>query len=227
MVKEISVVIPCLNEEEGVGICISKIQEVFFQLGIEGEVIIVDNGCTDNTINIVKSFSDPRIRIVHQPRRGYGNAYLAGFKYAEGKIIIMGDADNSYDFYDISRFLEALKENDFVIGNRASIEYGAMPSLHRYIGKPMFSFLMKSFFNLKISDSHCGFGAIKKEALDKLNLKSGGMEFASEILIKARKKGLKIAEIPIVYSPRIGESKLRTFKDGARHLRLIFNETIN
>lgn len=227
MVKEVSVVIPCLNEEKGVGICIRKIQEVFSQFEIDGEIIIVDNGCTDNTINVVNSFFDPRIRIIYQSVRGYGNAYREGFKYASGGIIVMGDADNSYDFYDIPRFLDALRENDFVIGNRSIIKNGSMPALHRYIGRPVFSVLMRGFFDLKISDSHCGFGAIKKEFLDGLNLKSSGMEFASEILIKAKKQGLKIAEIPIVYSPRLGNSKLRTFKDGARHLNLIIKEVLN
>ncbi len=230
MGKEVSVVIPCLNEEKGVGVCISKILEVFSEFEIDGEIIIVDNGCTDNTVEVVKTFSDldDRIKIVSQPIKGYGNAYLAGFSIVEGEIVIIGDADNSYDFYEIPRFLfEIEKGNDFVIGNRKIIKRGSMPFLHRYIGRPMFSILLRSLFGLKISDSHCGFGAIKKDALDKLHLKSSGMEFASEILIKAKKNNLIIKEVPIVYSPRFGKSKLRTFKDGARHLRLISGELLS
>ncbi len=220
--KEISVVIPCLNEEKGIGICISKIQDVFDNEGINGEIVVVDNGCTDNTINVVRSFRNSNIKIVNQPKRGYGNAYLAGFKETNGEIIVIGDADNSYDFYDIPRFLDQINlGNDFVIGNRYIIEDKSMPFLHRYVGRPMFSILLRGLFGLKISDSHCGFGAIKKESLNKLHLKSSGMEFASEILIKAKKNNLKVNEIPIVYSPRLGKSKLRTFRDGARHLRLI------
>jgi len=223
--KKISVVIPCLNEEQGIGVCISKIQDVFDNEGINGEIVVVDNGCTDNTIDVVRSFRNSNIKIVNQPKKGYGNAYLAGFREANGEIIIIGDADNSYDFYDIPRFLDQINlGNDFVIGNRDIIEDKSMPFLHRYVGRPMFSLLLRCLFGLKISDSHCGFGAIKKESLDKLKLKSSGMEFASEILIKAKKNNLKVDEIPIVYSPRFGKSKLRTFRDGARHLKLIGDE---
>ena len=145
---------------------------VFDKHNINGEIVIVDNGCTDNTINVVKFFSDldDRIKVVYQPLKGYGNAYLAGFKHASGKIIVMGDADNSYDFYEIPRFLDALHDNDFVIGNRNEILQGSMPFLHRYIGQPMFYCLMNGLFKLNISDSHCGFGAIKKNALQKLDI---------------------------------------------------------
>lgn len=224
---DISVVLPCLNEEMGVKICINKIQDVFRNNNLEGEIIVVDNGCIDNTIPIVNSLNYDNVKIVYEPKKGYGNAYLAGFKHAKGDIIIMGDADNSYDFYDIPRFLDALKEADFVIGNRNVVLEGAMPFLHKRIGQPIFYFIMRYIFRISISDSHCGFGAIRRENLDKLKLKSHGMEFASEILIKANKKGLKINEIPIIYSPRIGESKLRTFRDGARHLSLITRELLH
>ncbi|MEM3074540.1 MAG: glycosyltransferase family 2 protein [Candidatus Pacearchaeota archaeon] len=223
----VSVIIPCLNEEEGIGICLNKIISVFKTYKINGEIIVVDNGCTDNTINIVKSFNSANIKIVKELKKGYGNAYKSGFKEAKGEIIIVGDGDNSYDFYDIPRFLKAIKNYDFVLGNRAVIDIGAMPFLHKYIGRPMFYFLMRNLFNLEISDSHCGFAAIRKEALRKLNLKSSGMEFASEILIKAKKNNLKISEIPITYYPRMGKSKLRTLHDGLRHLNLIILERMH
>ena len=224
--SKVSVVLPCLNEERGVGICINKIKEVFHNESIDGEIIIVDNGCTDNTIDVVKSFNLGNITVVNEPKKGYGNAYRAGFKHVGGDIIIMGDADNSYDFYDIPRFLDSIKSADFVTGHRKVMKKGSMPFLHKYIGKPMFSFILRRFFNINVSDSHCGFGAIKKEALEKLELRSSGMEFASEILIKAKRNNLNIREIPIVYSPRIGKSKLRTFRDGARHLKLILKQAV-
>lgn len=221
----VSVVLPCLNEEKGVGICIKKIKEVFNENNINGEIIVVDNGSRDKTSEIAKNYG---ANVIYEIKKGYGRAYLTGFKEAKGDIIVMGDGDNSYDFYEIPRFLEELKINntDFVIGNRKIIKKNASPFLHKYIGRPFFSSILKIFFNIKISDSHCGFGAIKKESLDRLGLKSSGMEFASEILIKSKKNNLKIKEIPIVYYKRIGKSKLRTFRDGARHLKLIFLERI-
>lgn len=218
---KVSVLLPCLNEEEGVGVCIKKIKEVFRKEGIEGEIIVMDNGCRDNTVQIAKLLG---AKVLYEPKKGYGNAYLAGFKKAKGDILILGDADNSYDFYEVPRFLKEIKGADFVIGNRKYLKKGSMPILHKYVGNPIFSFLLKSLFRIQISDSHCGFGAIRKEALERLKLESGGMEFASEILIKAKKNKLRIKEIPIVYYPREGRSKLRSFRDGYRHLRLIVRE---
>jgi glycosyltransferase involved in cell wall biosynthesis len=219
--ESISVLLPCYNEEEGVGICIDKINKVFDKERLDGEILVIDNGCTDNTVEVAKTLG---VKVVDEPKTGYGNAYLAGFKKAKGDVIILGDADNSYDFYDIPRLLENIKDADFVIGNRIK-QKGSMSLLHR-IGNPIFSWLLRNLFKINISDSHCGFGAIRKEALNKLNLKSSGMEFASEILIKAKKKGLKIKEIDIDYYPRIGKSKLRSFRDGFRHLGLIARERI-
>lgn len=216
-----SVVMPCLNEEEGVGGCINKIKEVFEHNRILGEVIVVDNGSTDSSAMIASSLG---AKVVCQPKKGYGAAYLKGFAEAKGEYILMGDADSSYDFLEIPRFLDALENHDLVIGNRKYIKKGAMPFLHRYVGNPFFSWLLKNLFSIRISDSHCGFGAIKKEELARLGLKSTGMEFASEILIKAKKKNLKMAEIPITYYPRKGKPKLRTFRDGLRHLVLITKE---
>lgn len=221
MGKTVSVVIPCLNEEAGIGNCISKVKKVFDSHKLKGEIIVVDNGSTDNSARIA-SYSGAKV--VYEPRKGYGNAYLKGFEEAKGGYIIMGDADDSYDFSEIPRFLDALENHDIVIGNRKHIKKGAMPFLHRYIGNPLFSCLLKNLFSIKISDSHCGFGAIKKEEFARLGLKSTGMEFASEILIKAKKKNLKMTEIPITYYPRKGKPKLRTFRDGLRHLVLITKE---
>jgi len=223
--EKVSVLMPCLNEEKGVGICIKKIQEVFKKENIDGEIIVVDNGSTDNTVSVAEKYG---VKVIRESEKGYGNAYLTGFKHVSDEcgIVIMGDADNSYDFYDIPRFLKMMSESnvDFVIGNRKYLNKDSSPFLHRYIGRPVFSILLRWLFHLNISDSHCGFGAIKKEALDKLKLRSSGMEFASEILIKAKKNHLKIKEIPIIYYDRIGNSKLRTFQDGTRHLYLITKE---
>lgn len=217
----VSVVMPALNEEKGVGICIDKIREVFEREGINGEIIVVDNGSKDRSGEIAR---ERGAFVVKEEKKGYGNAYIKGFKYARGKIIILGDADNSYDFYDIPRFIKEIEGGmDFVIGNR-QYEKGSSPWLHRKIGRPMFSLLLRKLFGLKISDSHCGYGAIRKDKLEILKLESDGMEFASEILIKAKKSKLKIGEIKIDYSRRIGYSKLRTLRDGARHLRLISQE---
>jgi len=222
---DVSVLLPCLNEEQGVGVCIKKIQRVFRENLIGGEIIVIDNGCTDNTSEIAKSLG---VNVIYEPKKGYGNAYLAGFKEANGDIIIMGDADNSYDFNDIPRFLNEMESSgaDLIIGNRKYLKKGSSPFLHRYVGKPVFSYLLRFLFHLNISDSHCGFGAIKQSSLNNLKLKSNGMEFASEILIKAKKNKLKMKEIPIVYYPRMGKSKLRTFRDGGRHLKLILSEKL-
>ena len=217
----VSVVMPCYNEEQGLPVCIAKIKEVFKANYLKGEIIVVDNASTDNSAAVAASLG---AKLIPEPNKGYGSAYLAGLKHCKGRSIILGDADNSYDFYEIPRFLEALKDHDMVIGHRKYVKKGAMPLLHRYVGNPFFSFLLRFLFKINISDSHCGFGAIKRSALKKLALTSTGMEFASEILIKARKADLAIMEIPITYHPRLGTSKLRPFQDGLRHLVLIMRE---
>lgn len=222
MNKEISIVLPCLNEENSIGICIQKINDVLEKLKTNGEIIVVDNGSTDNSIKVAQNFKN--VRILFEPIKGYGSALRKGIENAEGKYIIMGDADNTYDFYEIPKFLEKLKEGyDLVIGSRfkGKILKGAMSFSHRYIGNPILSGMLRLFFGGNVSDAHCGLRAFTKEAYEKMNLRTTGMEFASEMVIHALKKKLKITEIPITYHPRIGESKLSSFKDAWRHIRFM------
>ncbi|MEM2956392.1 MAG: glycosyltransferase family 2 protein [Candidatus Pacearchaeota archaeon] len=218
--KDVSVILPCLNEEKTIGNCIKKALQVFKENKINGEIIVVDNGSTDNSVKIASSLG---VNVIKEPLKGYGSAYLRGFSEAKGKYIILADSDGTYDLLEIPKFLTALKENDFVIGSRfkGEIKKGAMPFLHRYIGNPLLSFLLGIFFRKKISDCHSGFRAIRKDVLEKLNLKTTGMEFASEMIIKAIKSKIKIKEIPVSYHPREGESKLKSFHDGWRHLRFM------
>lgn len=220
--KELSVVIPCLNEESSIEICINKIQYIFKKYNIHGEIIVVDNGSTDNTVEVVKKYTD--VKLLFEAQKGYGAALRKGIENAEGKYIIMGDADNTYDFYEIPKFLEKLKEGyDLVIGSRfkGKILKGAMSWSHRYIGNPILSGMLRLFFGGNVSDAHCGLRAFTKEAYQKMNLRTTGMEFASEMVIHALKKKLKITEIPIIYYPRIGESKLSSFRDAWRHIRFM------
>ncbi len=217
---EISVVLPCRNEEESLETCILAIMGVFKECSIKGEIVVSDSS-TDRSAEIARRHG---VILVKHDKEGYGAAYLEGFKAARGEHIFCADPDGSYDFAEIPRVLDSLRDGyDFVIGNRfkGRIAPGAMPFLHQYIGNPLFSFLLRLFFMTKISDVHCGMRAISRQALDKLNLKTLGMEFASEWVIKAVKKGLKIKELPINYYRRQGKSKLRSFADGWRHLRFM------
>ncbi|MEW6095584.1 MAG: glycosyltransferase family 2 protein [bacterium] len=218
---EVSVIMPCLNEEKTIGICIKKAFDYFKDEGIDGEVIVVDNGSTDNSANIASSLD---AKVVYQPVKGYGSAYLMGLEKANGEYIIMADADNTYDLQEIGRFLAYLRQGyEFCIGSRfkGKILEGAMPWSHQYIGNPILTWILNLFFGAKISDAHCGMRAVTKEAYKKMDLKTIGMEFASEMVIKALKTKLKIKEIPITYHPRQGESKLDSFRDGWRHLRFM------
>ncbi len=222
----ISVILPCLNEEKGISMCIESINKVANSANLDIEIIVVDNGSTDSSVEIVQNLSIkfPNIILEKEPIKGYGSAYLHGLAKAAGKYIFMADADNTYDFEDIPKFIEKLKQgNDLVVGNRFSgmMEANSMTFLHRWIGNPILSTLVRLFFKIKIHDIHCGARAISKEAYSKLTLYTLGMEFASEMIIKAAKAKLKIVEIPIKYRLRIGESKLETFSDGWRHLRFI------
>ncbi len=217
---EISIVLPCRNEEDALGSCIQQIQDVFKINNIRGEIIVSDSS-VDNSPQIAHRFN---VTLVKHDKEGYGLAYLEGFKLSRGRYIFCADPDGSYDFVEIPRFLDCLRGGyDFIIGNRfkGRITPGAMPWLHQYIGNPLFSLLLKLFFRTKISDVHCGMRALSREVLDKLHLKTLGMEFASEMVIKAVKRKMKIKELPIHYYVRRGKSKLRSFADGWRHLRFM------
>jgi glycosyltransferase involved in cell wall biosynthesis len=220
---ELSVVIPCLNEEKTLPTCIAIAKNAMSKAGIKGEVVISDNGSTDQSVKIAQ---ENGARVVHAPRKGYGNAIISGMRGAKGKFLIMGDADGSYDFNDIPKFVAPLREGaDFVMGSRikGTIHPGAMPFLNRHLGTPVLTFLINLFFKSKISDVNCGLRALTKKAFDRLNLKAGGMELASEMVIKACLAGLKIVEVPTSLSPdnRDRPPHLRPFRDGWRHLRFI------
>lgn len=218
---EVSVIMPCLNEEETVGVCVKKALVSLERLNKRGEVIVIDNGSKDNSVEIACKAG---AKVIFEPEKGYGSALLRGFKEARGKFIIMGDADDTYDFSQIDRFLNLLYEGfDFVIGSRfkGRIHKGAMSWSHRFIGNPILSGICRLFFHHQFSDVHCGMRAITKEAYQKLNLQTKGMEFASEMIVIALREGLKIKEISIDYYLRKGVSKLRSFKDAWRHLRFM------
>ncbi|KUG20114.1 putative dolichol-p-glucose synthetase [hydrocarbon metagenome] len=217
---DISVVLPALNEEETIGECIGRIRQVFADLGVRGEIIIADSS-SDRTAAIAESLG---ATVVRPAQMGYGNAYLAGLARAQGRYIAIGDADNTYDFRELPKLLEPLEDGaDLVMGSRlrGEIRPGAMPALHRYIGNPLLTWLLNRLFSTDISDAHSGFRVIRRDALERLNLKTGGMEFASEMFIEAAQAGLRIAEVPITYSPRVAPSKLNSFSDGWRHVRFM------
>ncbi len=219
----VSVVMPCLNEHETVGRCVAEAFAALKRYGLEGEVVVADNGSTDGSVEIARSLG---ARVVPEPQRGYGNAYRTGIAAARGEYIVIGDSDDSYDFGEIGRFVEKLREGyDLVMGTRlrGSIRKGAMPWLHRYIGNPLLTAILNRFFHAGISDAHCGMRAFTKQAFFKMDLQTAGMEFASEMVIKAALSGLRITEIPITLRPdgRSGAPHLRTFRDGWRHLRFM------
>lgn len=216
----ISVVMPCLNEEATIGSCVEKALRGIAASGLPGEVVVADNGSTDRSVASARAAG---ARVVHQPRRGYGNAYQAGFAAARGTYLIMGDSDDTYDFTEVARFVAPLRSGDYdyVLGSRfrGRILPGAMPWHHRYIGNPALTWLLNRLFGLDASDAHSGMRAFTREAYARMQLRSPGMEFASEIVINAAKARLRVTEVPITYYPRAGESKLRSFRDGWRHLR--------
>jgi glycosyltransferase involved in cell wall biosynthesis len=223
MSKEFSIVMPCLNESETLAICIKKANDFFVTNAINGEVIIADNGSSDGSQEIALHHGAKVISIAN---KGYGNALKGGFENASGKYIIMGDADDSYDFSNLSQFVEKLREEaDLVIGNRfkGGIKKGAMPFLHKYIGNPVLSFLGRLFFKSSIGDFHCGLRGFSKEAYLKMNLATSGMEFASEMIVKSHLLNLKIVEVPtILYKDgRSRKPHLNTWSDGWRHLRFL------
>lgn len=220
---ELSVVMPCLNERLTLGACITKAQESMKRLGVTGEVVIADNGSTDGSQEIAMSLG---ARVVPVRTRGYGSALRGGIAAARGEYIIMGDADESYDFSALDVFIIKLREGyDLVMGNRfrGGIKPGAMPPLHQYLGNPVLSWIGKLFFACPVSDFHCGLRGFRKDAIGKLELQTQGMEFASEMVVKATLFNLKIAEVPTVLSPdgRDRPPHLRTWRDGWRHLRFL------
>jgi glycosyltransferase involved in cell wall biosynthesis len=218
--QKVSVVIPCLNEAESIERCVQLAREALDRSGLEGEVVVADNGSEDGSAELAARAG---ARVVQEPNRGYGSAYLAGFDAAEGDYLVMVDADLTYDFDDIPRFIALLEDGaDLVMGDRMdNIQPGAMPWLHRYIGNPLLSGILNLFYRTGVRDAHCGMRALRREVLPRLDLRTTGMEFASEMVIRASKENLDIRQIPIEYHPREGESKLSSFRDGWRHLRFL------
>ena len=216
----VSVVIPCLNEEENVTRCVRGAIDALASGGLAGEVIVVDNDSDDRSAELAAAAG---ARVIVEPRRGYGSAYLAGFAAARGTYIVMADADLTYDFGEIPSFIHELQSGaELVMGNRmGNIKPGAMPWLHRYIGYPLLTGLLNLFFRTGVRDAHCGMRALRRDVLDRLDLRTTGMEFASEMVIRAAKQHLAITEVDIEYHPRGGESKLSSFRDGWRHLRFL------
>jgi glycosyltransferase involved in cell wall biosynthesis len=217
---KVSVVIPCLNEASSIRQCVETAAAVLEEHDFDGEVVVADNGSDDGSPQLAR---EAGARVVHEPRRGYGSAYLAGLAAARGDYIVMADADLTYDFNDIPRFVAELQAGgELVIGDRMdNIHPGAMPWLHRYVGNPVLTGVLNLFFRTGVSDAHCGMRAVRREVLPTLDLRTTGMEFASEMVIRASKEGLDIRQFPIEYHPRDGESKLSSFRDGWRHLRFL------
>jgi glycosyltransferase involved in cell wall biosynthesis len=217
----VSVVMPCLNEEAAIGPCIDKIHRTFAAAAIDGEIVVCDNGSTDGSVAIAERMG---ARVVHQPLRGYGNAYLKGFASARGRYLVMGDADDTYDFTMIPQFVQAMDQArfEFVTGSRYLDGGDAnITALHRWFGNPALTRILNLLFGTRYTDVYCGFRAFPRSAYDEIQPVSPGMEFNLELAINAGLAGLRTKEIPIVLAPRKGESKLRTFRDGWRSLRMM------
>ena len=222
---ELSIVMPCLNEADTLAICIEKAQRSLSEHNIKGEVVIADNGSTDGSQAIASSMG---ARVIEVKAKGYGNALMGGISAARGKFVIMGDADDSYDFLEVPKFVEKLREGfDLVQGCRlpsggGTVMPGAMPFLHRWFGNPMFSILVRNMFWAQIHDVYCGLRGFTKSLYDRLNLRCTGMEFATEMIIKSNLYGTKITEVPITLHPdgrKAHKPHLKTFRDGWRTLR--------
>ena len=220
---DVTILMPCLNEAETLAVCVRKARAAIKVLARPGEVLIADNGSTDGSQAIAVAEG---ARVVPVPVRGYGAALIAGIQAAEGKYILMADADDSYDFSHLPRFVEALDSGkDLVMGNRfkGGIIDGAMPPLHRYLGNPVLSFIGRLFFSVPIGDFHCGIRAFRADSMRRLNLRTTGMEFASEMVVKSSLQKLAIGEVPTTLRPdgRSRAPHLRTWRDGWRHLRFL------
>ena len=223
---EVSVVIPCLNEAGTIAECVRRGRQALDRNGLGGEIVVVDNGSDDGSGALARAAG---ARVIWEPQRGYGSAYLAGLEKARGRYIVMADADLTYDLAEIPRFVAELDDGaDMVIGNRMkNIQPGAMPWHHRYIGNPLLSGFLNLLFRTGVSDAHCGMRAVRRDALPRLDLRTTGMEFASEMVIRAAKEKLVVRQFAIDYHPRAGESKLSSFRDGWRHLRFLLVHSPN
>jgi glycosyltransferase involved in cell wall biosynthesis len=221
---DVSVVLPCLNEEATVATCVEKSRGWFARSNLRGEVIVVDNGSTDRSREEALRAG---ARVIEEPRRGYGAAHMRGFAEARGNYIVMADADDTYDLLNLDPLIEPLREGyDMTVGNRLKMmDPGSMTWSHRVIGTPAITFLLGLFAGSRIGDSQCGLRAFTKEAYERMELRAPGMELASEMIMKAARRGLRVAEVPIPYAARQGESKLHTFRDGWRHLRFLLLNT--
>ena len=215
---------PCLNEAETLSICIQKAQQSLLKHDVKGEILVADNGSTDGSQEIARKMG---ARLIEVPDKGYGSALRGGVAAARGEYIIMGDADDSYNFSELSPFIQKLREGyDLVMGNRfeGTIKPGAMPALHKYVGNPVLTGIGRLLFSSQTGDFHCGLRAFRKDALEKLNLRTTGMEFASEMVVKATLHRMRVAEVPITLYPdgRSRPPHLRSWHDGWRHLRFMF-----
>ncbi len=220
---EVSIVMPCLNEVETLAACIAEAREAISKGGYTAEIIVADNGSTDGSQLVARELG---AKVVDVQRKGYGSALIGGIDAAQGRFVVMGDADASYDFAAIAPLIAKLRDGyDVVVGNRflGGIQPGAMPWSHRWLGNPVLSTINKMFFHAPVGDTHCGLRAFTKGAYDKMRLRATGMEFASEMVIKASLKGMRITEVPVVLRPdgRSRPPHLRTWRDGWRHLRFM------
>jgi glycosyltransferase involved in cell wall biosynthesis len=224
---ELSVVMPCLNEEVSIAWCVARAWRGIERSGLRGEVVVCDNGSVDRSVELARGAG---ARVVREARRGYGRAYLTGIEASVGRIVVIGDSDYSYDFFELHRLVGPLFEGfDYVLGSRFAgrILPGAMPFLNRYLGNPVLTALLNLLFGLDTSDAHSGMRAFTRDAFERMGLGCEGMEFASEIVIAAARARLRVTEVPITYHPRLGESKLRRWRDGARHVRFMLAEALH
>ena len=218
---EVSFVIPCLNESEGIAAVVDEARRALDALGVAGEVVVVDNASDDDSAALASAAG---ARVVFEPQRGYGSAYLAGFAAASGRYLVLTDADGTYDLSRVGDMVSRLRAGaDVVLGTRmkGEIQPGAMPWAHRWIGNPVLTGMLNLLFGAGVSDAHCGLRALRRDALAPLQLSATGMEFASEMVLKAAKRGLSIEEVAITYRPRIGDSKLNSVRDAWRHIRFM------
>jgi hypothetical protein len=223
---DLSVVMPCLDEEVSIAWCVERAWRGIERSGLVGEVVVCDNGSVDRSVELARGAG---ARVVCEARRGYGRAYLTGIEASVGGVIVIGDSDYSYDFFELYRLVGPLFDGfDYVLGSRfaGTILPGAMPFLNRYVGNPVLTGLLNRLFGLDTSDAHSGMRAFTRDAFVRMGLGCEGMEFASEIVIAAARAGLRVTEVPITYHPRLGESKLRRWRDGARHVRFMLAEAL-